>query len=76
MALILLGALLVVAGVLFMALQPLKGRLSKLRRLGPRRDSVTLEPEQPGRGFDIRSNVPGLAMVAMGAVLLLIGAAF
>lgn len=76
MALILLGAFLFLAGVLFMALQPLKGRLSRFRRLGAQRNSVTLEPEKPGRGFDIRSNLPGLLMVAAGSVLLLIGAAF
>ena len=76
MAFILLGAFLVIAGVLFMALQPLKGRLSRFRRLGAQRNSVTLEPESPGRGFDIRSNIPGLLMVAVGVVLLLFGAAF
>jgi hypothetical protein len=57
-------------------LQPLKGRLSRFRRLGAQRNSVTLEPETPGRGFDIRANIPGLVMLAAGGVLLLVGAAF
>ena len=35
----------------------------------------TLEPLKPGRGFEIRSNWPGLALIALGAVLLLAGAA-
>ena len=76
MALILLGAFLFIAGVLFIALQPLRGRLSRYRRLGGQRDSVTLEPETPGRGFDIRGNIPGLVMLAVGGALLLLGGAF
>jgi hypothetical protein len=36
-----------------------------------------LEPERPPAGsFGIKSNWPGLALVALGAVLLLAGAAF
>jgi hypothetical protein len=72
MALILLGALLFLGGVLFIALQPLKGRLSRARRVGPGRGGTTLEPERPARGFDMKSNWPGLALIAAGTLLMLI----
>jgi hypothetical protein len=39
------------------------------------RASNTLEPRRPGRGFGMKFNWPGLAMVAAGFLLLLIGAA-
>jgi hypothetical protein len=67
-----LGALLVIGGVLFMALQPLwRARLSGR----PSRPAVdTLEPRQPAAGFGLASNWPGLALVALGALLLLISA--
>jgi hypothetical protein len=35
-----------------------------------------LEPQRPAGGFGIKSNWPGFALVALGAVLLLVGAAF
>jgi uncharacterized membrane protein len=77
MTLILLGALLVFVGVLFMAAQPIwRGRLSGVRRLHSAQPSDTLEPERPARGFGIKSNWPGLALVALGAILLLAGAVF
>ena len=72
-----IGALLVVGGVLLMAVQPLwRGRLSGPRRTHSAGPSVTLEPEKPARGFSIRSNWPGLALVVLGAILLLAGTAF
>jgi hypothetical protein len=85
MTLVMIGALLILAGTVFMAAQPLwRGRLSSVKRpdqrvgqgLGPEVASDTLEPVRPARGFGIKSNWPGLAMVAAGAVLLLAGAAF
>ncbi|WP_088346854.1 MULTISPECIES: hypothetical protein [Rhodomicrobium] len=76
MTLIWLGALLILCGVLFMALQPiLGGRFSRLRRVRPARPGNTLEPEQPASGLGFSANWPGLAMLALGAVLLLVGAA-
>lgn len=72
MTLIWLGALLVLAGVVFMAAQPLwRGRLSSGRRLRSGKPSDTLEPQRPDAGFGIKSNWPGLALFAVGAVLLL-----
>lgn len=74
--LIWLGALLVIAGVVQTALQPmLRGRLSG-RGVSAGAGRETLEPTQPARGFSLRSNWPGLAMIAVGAVVLLLGAAF
>ncbi len=75
MVFILLGALLFIGGVLFTALQPMKGRLSRPRSVSPTPQGKTLEPERPGRGLDIRSNWPGLAMMAVGAIILLMAAA-
>ena len=74
MALIWLGVLLVFGGVLQMAFQPIwRGRLSGTKRLRSRRD--TLEPERPGSGFGIKSNWPGLVLVALGGAFLLAAAA-
>lgn len=74
MTLIWLGVLLVFGGVLQMAFQPIwRGRLSGGRRL--RSGQNTLEPERPASGLGIKSNWPGLVMVALGGAFLLAGAA-
>ncbi|HEX8168446.1 MAG TPA: hypothetical protein VF601_22010 [Beijerinckiaceae bacterium] len=71
-----LGALLLIAGVVYMAAQPLwRGRLSGLGRPRPGAPVDTLEPAKPAGGFGLKANWPGLALVAAGAVLLLVGAA-
>lgn len=71
---IVLGALLVVGGVLYMAAQPIwRGRLSE-RRTPATPTGDTLEPEKPAAGFGLAANWPGLALVALGALLLLAGA--
>jgi drug/metabolite transporter (DMT)-like permease len=75
--LIWLGALLILAGVVVTAMPPiLQGRLSRPRRLRTTRPSNTLEPERPAKGFDPQTSWPGLAMIVLGAILLLAGAAF
>ena len=75
--LIWLGALLVIAGVVQTALQPmLRGRLSGNRNTATGGGRATLEPAQPARGFGLRSNWPGLAMIGAGAAVLLLAAAF
>ena len=69
-----LGVILVFGRVLQMAFQPIwRGRMSGTKRLRSRRD--TLEPEAPGSGFGIKSNWPGLVLVALGGALLLAAAA-
>ena len=73
MILIWAGALLFVAGVVFLVIQPLRrGRLSG----GRIASSGTLEPRRPAGGFDLGANWLGLALLALGALLLLVGAAF
>jgi uncharacterized membrane protein len=77
MTLILLGALLIIVGVVYMAIQPMiRGRLSRVRRVTPARPGNTLEPQAPTRGFGLSSNWPGLLMIGIGTVLLLASAVF
>ena len=71
------GALLFIGGVLFTAAQALwRGRLSEARQARPGTTSGTLEPPPGERssGFGLKANWPGLAMLALGAILLLAGA--
>ena len=75
MILIWLGALLIIVGVVVAAAPPiLRGRLSRLRRVDSGRPSNTLEPNRPAKGF--RASWPGLAMIGVGAVLMLLGATY
>jgi hypothetical protein len=78
MLVILLGALLVIGGLLYTATEALKrGRLSGTTGPAAEVRDGTLEPARHGVGFlGIAGNWPGLAMMALGAVLLLVGAAF
>src|SRR3546814_12686668 len=63
MALVWVGALLFLCGVVFMALQPLRrGQLSG-GRLRPEDAAPTLEPRKPARGFGFGSNWPGFAQI-------------
>ncbi len=78
MLLIWIGALLVFGGVLFTAAQAIRrGRLSDARRTRSGVDGVTLEPKgnATGGSFGLKVNWPGLALIALGAILLLAGAA-
>ncbi|WP_245471877.1 MULTISPECIES: hypothetical protein [Bradyrhizobium] len=72
---ILLGAFLVVGGVLYITLQTIWGGRPGGRR--PHRAGLPSDPLEPDRlagGFGIKSNWPGLAMIAIGATLLLVAA--
>jgi hypothetical protein len=65
----LLGALLLFAGVVFLALKVLqRGPLSKRSSPGP-----TLEPRRQGRLFAPRESWPGYLLIALGGLLLLMG---
>jgi hypothetical protein len=75
MTLILIGALLFIAGVVYLTMQPLKGRLSRPRTVSPTPDGRTLEPERPGRGLSVRANWPGVLLMIVGGALLIWGAA-
>lgn len=71
-----LGASLIVAGILFMAAQAIwRGPLSRPRR--SRSAGATLEPGtlEAGAGFGLKANWPGLALVALGSLVLLASAA-
>ena len=68
------GALLVVVGLVELAgpliwRGRLSGRWSRSRWAGD-----TLEPQESGSGFGLAANWPGLALIGLGAVLLLAGA--
>ena len=72
-----IGALLFIAGVVITAVPPIwQARMSRPRQLNTGRAGATLEPERPAKGLGIRSNWPGLAMIVVGAALMLFGAAF
>ncbi len=77
MLIIWLGALFVIAGLLFMAAQPIwRGRLSDAAKLTPSgapRD--TLEPRRPGAGFELKASWPGLVLFVLGGILLLLAGA-
>jgi hypothetical protein len=69
------GALLVLAGIVFMAAQPIRrGQLSGRRSRSEVVGANTLEPRMPAAGFDLATNWPGLVLVFLGAILLLFGA--
>jgi hypothetical protein len=75
MTIVLIGALLVICGVVYMAAKAIRqGRLSGSSRRRTMVESTTLEPNTRGTAFDLKSNWIGLALVALGAVLLLAGA--
>jgi hypothetical protein len=71
-----LGALLIFGGLLYTARAtiwrgPLSGRDS------PRDVSGTLEPPRRGLGFlGVKSNWPGILLMAIGAILMASGASF
>jgi hypothetical protein len=69
-----LGAVMIVGGLLYMAAQPMwRDRLSGGRwRMAAAQP--TLEPPRPGAGLGPKRNWPGRAMVALGALLMLVGA--
>jgi hypothetical protein len=72
-----IGALLIIGGVLFTAAQAIRrGRLSVPRQSRPGLAVDTLEPPPGERsgGFGLKANWPGLALIALGCLLLLAGA--
>ena len=76
LSLIWLGSLLVMAGVVFAAVQAIgQGRLSTARRA--RSGSVTLEPppKEVAPGFRLTAVWPALALIAAGGAILVLAAA-
>lgn len=74
MALVVIGALLVIAGVALAAGRTAaRGRLSQVNArsaAGP----ATLEPSGKGRRLSVKADLLGLGMAAVGAILILVGA--
>jgi hypothetical protein len=71
---IILGALLLVAGIVLAATRTAsRGRLSDLHATGPSRETDTLEPQGRGGSLSLKSDLPGLALMIAGAFLLLTG---
>jgi hypothetical protein len=72
MSMILLGALLVLAGVVFLAVQVMRhGALSSAKQGTGRGAPQSLEPRRQGGIFDPRRNWPGYVLIFIGALLLL-----
>jgi hypothetical protein len=74
MLIILVGALLMLGGLLFMVAQPIwRGRLSNPKRTSSSGVPLdTLEPRRPGAGaFGLKANWPGLVLIVLGGILLL-----
>jgi hypothetical protein len=71
MLLILIGALLVLTGIVVLAGPPIW--LARLSGGAPRPTVArsSLEPTKPGAGFNLAANWPGLALMAVGGALLL-----
>ena len=76
MMLVGIGALLVIAGVVMTAISTLRrGRLSEPRPIAPDSPRDTLEPSGAGRRLSAKGDLPGLALMGLGAVLLLVASA-
>jgi hypothetical protein len=74
MALVVIGALFVIAGIAMAAVRTAGwGRLSQRNTQTSVRPN-TLEPTGRGRRLSLKADLPGLGMAALGAVLILAGA--
>ncbi|MGO4387288.1 hypothetical protein AB4Y85_07100 [Microvirga sp. 2YAF29] len=72
-----IGVILVIAGVLYGVAQALgQGRLSVPRRMGPTGASESLEPPDSVKAFSLRTHWPALALITVGAILILTETAF
>jgi uncharacterized membrane protein len=73
--LIWLGALLVLAGVVYTAANSLsRGRMSEARGRGEASADHTLEPPRGSRSLSLKANWAGITLIAVGFLLLLSGA--
>lgn len=76
MALVVIGALLVIAGVAMAAIRTAgRGRLSQPTRQTSALPN-TLEPSGLGRRLSLKADLPGLGLAALGALLIFAGALF
>lgn len=74
MVLIAIGVLLIIGGVVLAANTTLKrGRLSQAEQPISHEPRDTLEPSGEGRRLSLKADLPGLAMIAVGVLLLFLG---
>ncbi|MGQ0484570.1 MAG: hypothetical protein ACT4SY_04370 [Hyphomicrobiales bacterium] len=74
MTVIVIGALLLFGGVLLLAYKAIwQGRLSGASRRAAMVESTTLEPQGRSAAFDPKANWLGLALIAVGTILLFVG---
>ncbi len=72
MPLMWIGAALVIAGILVSTITTLRrGRLSQAEQPVTHEPRDTLEPQGKGRRLSLKADLPGLAMIALGFILLL-----
>ena len=74
MLLIAVGALLIIGGIVMAANSTLKrGRLSQAEQPISHEPRDSLEPIGRGRRLSLKADLPGIAMIALGVILLLLG---
>lgn len=75
MLLIAIGAVLVIAGVVIAATATIRrGRMSQAEPPASPETAGTLEPSGRGRRLSLKADLPGLALMAIGVLLLFAGA--
>ena len=76
MLLIGIGALLVVAGIVWATVRNARrgGRMSEAEEPAAHQPRDTLEPIGPGDRLSFKPDLPGLAVIAIGVILMAIGA--
>ncbi len=68
------GALLIIAGMVVATISTLKrGRLSQSEQPITHEQRDTLEPIGRGRRMSLKADLPGLALIILGAILLFAG---
>jgi uncharacterized membrane protein len=76
MTLIAIGALLIIIGVVIAANATLRrGRLSEAEQPESHAPRDTLEPCGPGRRLGLKVDLPGLALIILGVILMFLGSA-
>lgn len=74
MLLIAIGALLIIGGIVLAANSTLKrGRLSQSEQPISHEPRDSLEPIGRGRRLSFKADLPGIAMIALGVILLFLG---
>jgi hypothetical protein len=75
MLLVVVGVVLAIVGVIMTATRTAdRGRLSQPNTQGTSAQPNTLEPTGKGRRLSLKSDLPGLGVAALGAILILVGA--